>query len=144
APRWWLAAAVGLVVGLAGGGAVVAALLRPAPETVLAAASLDALPGWTASGDARLEEDADGRVTLVVRVSSTPEDGFRAVWLLDRDATRLVSLGALAGDEGRFAVPAGLDLAEFPVVDVSAEPFDGDPGHSGDSIVRGALDPQQR
>lgn len=137
--RWLLAAAAGLVVGAVGGGAVVASVQRPA-ETVVAQARLDALPGWAASGDAWLEEGADGRRTLVVRVSPTAEDGFRAVWLLDQDATRLVSLGALDGDEGRFAVPPGLDLDEFPVVDVSAEPFDGDPAHSGDSIVRGALD----
>ncbi|MET0434923.1 MAG: anti-sigma factor, partial [Cellulomonas sp.] len=137
--RWLLAVAAALVVGAVGGGAVVAAVQRPA-ETVVAEARLDALPGWAASGDALLEEGADGTRTLVVRVSPTEEDGFRAVWLLDRDATRLVSLGALDGDEGRFAVPAGLDLDEFPVVDVSAEPFDGDPAHSGDSIVRGALD----
>jgi len=137
--RWLLAVAAGLVVGAVGGGAVVASVQRPA-ETVVAEARLDALPGWAASGDAWLEEGADGTRTLVVRVSPTEEDGFRAVWLLDQDATRLVSLGALDGDEGRFAVPPGLDLDEFPVVDVSAEPFDGDPAHSGDSIVRGALD----
>ncbi|MCG7284550.1 anti-sigma factor [Cellulomonas sp. ACRRI] len=137
--RWLLAVAAGLVVGAVGGGAVVAAGQRPT-ETVVAEARLDPLPGWTASGDAWLEEGADGTRTLVVRVSRTEEDGFRAVWLLDQDATRLVSLGALDGDEGRFAVPPGLDLDEFPVVDVSAEPFDGDPAHSGDSIVRGALD----
>jgi hypothetical protein len=36
-------------------------------------------------------------------------------------------------------VPDGVDTAEFPVVDVSAEADDGDPAHSGDSIVRGTL-----
>ena len=46
----------------------------------------------------------------------------------------------LDGAEGRFDVPDGLDLAEFPVVDVSEEHFDGDPSHSGDSVVRGPLD----
>jgi RNA polymerase sigma-70 factor (ECF subfamily) len=43
------------------------------------------------------------------------------------------------GDEGRFTFPVGLDLDDFAVVDVSAEPFDGDPAHSGDSILRGEL-----
>jgi hypothetical protein len=28
---------------------------------------------------------------------------------------------------------------EFPVVDISIEPFGGDPSHSGDSVVRGTL-----
>jgi hypothetical protein len=62
------------------------------------------------------------------------------VWLIDRDVTRLVSLGVLTGSEGRFAVPPSLDLTEFPVVDVSDEPLDGDPAHSGRSIIRGLLD----
>lgn len=137
--RWLAAAAVGLVVGGVAGGLAVSAALRPDAETVVAEGRLEALPGWSASGDASVEEDADGRRTLVVRVADADADGFREVWLLDAGATRLVSLGVLDGDEGRFALPAGLDLAEFPVVDVSAEAFDGDPAHSGDSIVRGEL-----
>jgi hypothetical protein len=136
---WLAAAAAGLVVGGFAGGLAVSAALRPDAETVVAEVRLEALPGWSASGDAQVEEDADGRRTLVVRVTDADADGFREVWLLDAGATRLVSLGLLDGDEGRFAIPPGLDLAEFPVVDVSAEPFDGDPAHSGDSIVRGEL-----
>ncbi|GIG36708.1 anti-sigma factor [Cellulomonas pakistanensis] len=137
--RWLAAAAAGLVVGGVAGGLAVGAALRPPAETVVAEGRLDALPGWSASGDAAVEEDAAGRRTLVVRVADADADGFREVWLLDAGATRLVSLGVLDGDEGRFALPPGLDLAEFPVVDVSAEAFDGDPAHSGDSIVRGEL-----
>lgn len=136
---WLAAAAAGLVVGGVAGGLAVSAALRPEAETVVAEVRLEALPGWSASGDAQVEEDAEGRRTLVVRVTDADADGFREVWLLDAGATRLVSLGLLDGDEGRFALPADLDLAEFPVVDVSAEPFDGDPAHSGDSIVRGEL-----
>jgi hypothetical protein len=45
----------------------------------------------------------------------------------------------LHGESGTFAVPAGLDLDRFRLVDVSDEPRDGNPAHSGDSIVRGAL-----
>ena len=50
-----------------------------------------------------------------------------------------MSLGLLEGASGRFVVPDGIDLDEFTLVDVSAEPVDGDPAHSGDSIVRGEL-----
>ncbi len=39
----------------------------------------------------------------------------------------------------RSALPADVDLAEFPVVDVSAEPYDGNPGHSAVSVTRGTL-----
>lgn len=136
-----LAAAAGLVVGAAGGGLVVAATRDdgPAEPSVLAEAVLDALPGWSATGDALVEEEPDGRRTLVVRLAGDEGDGFREVWLLDRDATRLVGLGVLDGDEGRFSIPVGLDLDDYALVDVSAEQFDGDPSHSGDSILRGEL-----
>jgi hypothetical protein len=134
-----VAAAAGLVVGGTVGALVVAGAVRSDGETVVAEASLEALPGWTAAGEATVEEAADGRRTLVLRLEGDEADGFREVWLLDRDVTGLVSLGVLDGDEGRFAIPPGLDLADFPVVDVSAEPFDGNPAHSGDSILRGEL-----
>ena len=71
--------------------------------------------------------------------SEASQGGFREVWLLTPDVKGLVSVGTLAGPSGRFALPAGLDLAEFSVVDVSEEQFDGNPAHSGNSIVRGAL-----
>jgi hypothetical protein len=32
-----------------------------------------------------------------------------------------------------------LDLRDYPVVDISREPLDGDPAHSADSISRGEL-----
>ena len=48
------------------------------------------------------------------------------------------SLGLL-DDAGEYAIPADIDLSEFSVVDVSIEPDDGDPTHSGRSILRGTL-----
>ena len=126
-------AATAIVPGLLDGG-------DPQAE-VVAEAQLDPLPGWEASGQAAVEVAADGSRVLVLTVDETAGDpGYREVWLIDRDVTRLVSLGVLSGSEGRFTVPDGLDLADFAVVDVSEEPFDGDPAHSGDSIVRGILD----
>ncbi|HEU4758159.1 MAG TPA: anti-sigma factor, partial [Agromyces sp.] len=71
--------------------------------------------------------------------AAVPAGDVREVWLIRTDASGLVSLGLLEGDSGRFVVPDGIDLGEFTLVDVSAEPVDGDPAHSGDSIVRGEL-----
>ena len=142
--RAWLpvaaaACAVGIVGGIAAG-AWWQATSAPAPETVIAQAQLDALPGWVASGSALVEESADGRREVVVDLDAAAgADGLREVWLLTADATGLVSVGLLDGATGRFSIPAGVDLTEFPVVDVSAEPADGNPAHSGDSIVRGTL-----
>lgn len=105
---------------------------------VVAQAELAALPGWSQTGSASVH-DVDGRQVLTVTLPDEAPDGYREVWLIDTDVERLVSLGVLVGDEGEFNLPAGLDLAEFPIVDVSREPYDGDPAHSGDSIVRGQL-----
>ena len=108
---------------------------------VLASASLAAFPDWPdASGTAVVEEAADG--SRVVRVElDVPEshDGYTEVWLISSDATRLISLGTVEGSSGTFSIPAGVDLSIYDLVDVSAEPIDGDPTHSGDSIVRGQL-----
>ncbi len=141
APWVAAAAACGVVVGGAGG-AWWAGRDDGAPSAdVLARTALDPLPGWDATGDARVEVAADGARTLVVTLDGDgTDDGYHEVWLIDRDVTRLVSLGVLTGTEGRFTVPPSLDLGEFPVVDVSDEPLDGDPSHSGDSIIRGVLD----
>lgn len=134
------AAAAGLVVGGVGGAVWMDRVRADEAAAVVAEVALDPLPGWSASGDAFVEQTSDGARTLVVTLDGDVDDSaFREVWLIDRDVTKLVSLGVLEGADGRFSIPAGLDLAEFPVVDVSEEPFDGNPAHSGDSIIRGVL-----
>ena len=142
-PRRWtmpIAAAAALVLVLGGVGATWFAL-RPAPATVLASAALDAFPGWTGStGEAVVEQQPGG--ARVIQVSlKTPGDGsgYREVWLITSDASELVSLGVVRGTAGTFTVPDGLDLSRYDLVDISSEPFDGDPAHSGDSILRGQL-----
>jgi hypothetical protein len=142
--RSWLpvaaaACAVGLVGGVVGG-AWWQSTRDEEAAPVIAQAQLDPLPGWQATGTAVVEESADGsRKVLVDVADSVASAGLREVWLLTADASGLVSVGLLDGASGRFSIPAGIDLTEYPVVDVSAEPEDGNPAHSGDSIVRGTL-----
>lgn len=127
-----VAAAVVLIVG-------VAALVRqPSAEpTVVASTPLGSL-GPAGSGEVELV-DADGELRLRLDISDVdPGDGFLEVWMIDTDVTRLVSLGPVRAD-GTYDLPPGLDPAQFPVVDVSVEPLDGDPTHSGDSVLRGEL-----
>ncbi|WP_413813397.1 anti-sigma factor domain-containing protein [Curtobacterium flaccumfaciens] len=128
--------AVVLGVGVATG--VVPGLPRGDAETVAA------LPRWSGTtGRAELERDQDGRATLLVDLHGergrSGTGPLREVWMMRPDLGGLVSVGSLDGDQGRFTVPPGLDTAEFRVVDVTAEADDGDPTHSGDSIVRGTL-----
>jgi hypothetical protein len=128
------AAVVGLLVGVGG------TLLvdRDAPD-VVASATLTALPDRTGEGTAAVVWH-DGERSLDVAVSGLSRgEGFYEVWLLDADAGRLVPVGLLRGGSGRFALPDAVDVAAYPVVDISIEPADGDPAHSGDSVVRGRL-----
>ena len=115
--------------------------LSPPRARVVAEAELEAFPDWPdARGAAVLEELPDGtRQVEVTLDAEVGDDGFREVWLIRSDASDLVSLGVLEGSEGTFEVPNGVDVDEFNLVDVSEEPQDGDPAHSGDSIVRGPL-----
>lgn len=133
------AAAVALV---ASAGAALWSTLRPAEQpTILASATLDAFPEWPDStGEAKLEQLPDGtRVINVNFDAPTSGGGYRELWLITTDATALVSLGIIEGTSGQFTVPDGLDISNYDLVDISEEQFDGNPGHSGDSIVRGQL-----
>jgi anti-sigma-K factor RskA len=133
-----LAASIAAVLAIAG----VWSLVRTTQPAEIASATLDAFPDHPdAVGTARVTELADGERTLTVSLDDVDEsEGFREVWLITADASDLVSLGELDGKTGTFVVPADVDLRDFVLVDISQEPLDGDPAHSGDSIVRGQLD----
>lgn len=109
------------------------------PVARAALGPLDGAPTAAASSAELVE--TDGARTLRVRAEGLPAPaGYYEVWLIDERSGRLQSLGALdAGGSGAFAVPAGVPLGEFGTVDVSVEPFDGDPAHSRDSVLRGPL-----
>ncbi|HSL58908.1 MAG TPA: anti-sigma factor [Acidimicrobiales bacterium] len=136
-PVAWLAAAAAVVV--LGGVIGVVALDRGESVTVVASAELEVLePEMAAPGTARLVE-VDGGLALDLEVGELgPVDGFFEVWLLTPEVDGLVSLGPVRSD-GRYVVPDGLDTDRFSVVDVSIEPADGDPTHSGRSVLRGPL-----
>jgi hypothetical protein len=137
-----LAVAAAVIVAVAVGAFAVARSGSGEAE-VLAAAELsnDGLSPSAAGtrGDARLEE-RDGARFLELRLAGTPAlgDAYLEVWLIDRAVEGMVSLGPYHGD-GRYDIPASVDPGRFPVVDVSIEPIDGQPAHSGDSAVRGVL-----
>lgn len=140
--RWTptvLLAAASLVVGVVAG-IVGAGMLSAARESrTVAETELEPFPGWEASGSARVEEDSSGTRRIVVDLTA-PGGELTEVWLLDPETSGLVSLGLLSGESGAFALPENIDLSRYSVVDVSREPDDGNPAHSGDSIVRGQLD----
>ena len=136
---WVLAAAViGAVVGAAG--ILGWQSLHSGGPRIVASATLRPLPTKQGTGTAEVEDVNDQR-ELAVRVTAPPaRHAYLEVWLMS-DPQHLVSLGTLQSSSGRFTLPAGLDLSKYKIVDVSVEPYDGNPAHSTDSLVRGSLGP---
>jgi len=136
---WALAASIALVLVVGAGVWVGVGRLAPPP---IATAALEAFPSHPeATGTAQVEEARDGTRTLTVTLEGDAEaDDYREVWLIRNDGAALISVGVLQGTSGSFPIPDGVDLSEYDLVDISFEPIDGDPAHSGDSIVRGQLE----
>lgn len=137
---WTLAASLVFVVA---GGSIVWALVSSNLAAVpVATAELEAFPDHPgAEGSAEISQDGDGRRSLTVTLDGDADSpDYREVWLIRNDGGALISLGVLETSSGTFAIPSGVDLGEYDLVDISFEPVDGDPAHSGDSIVRGQLE----
>ncbi|SFR99359.1 Anti-sigma-K factor rskA [Agrococcus baldri] len=112
---------------------------RTNPGTVVAAAPLEPLTGGLAPASAEVVE-RDGRQVLVLDTGALPAaDGYFDVWLIDTDVQGMINVGILDAGTQEYVLPEGVDIGRFPIVDVSVEPFDGDPTHSGESIWRGQL-----
>jgi hypothetical protein len=132
---WGVAAAAAVVLVVAVG--FVTGRGSSDDSTVIATGALEPL-GDTGEGNAEIVE-RDGLLQLQLSTSGIDAgDGFLEVWVINTDVTQLVSLGPLRND-GIYELPPGLDPASFPIVDVSVEPIDGVPTHSGDSVLRGQL-----
>lgn len=141
--KWWpivaAAAALGLVVGA---GATV--IINRNDVQVAASTALSALPGHTGHGTAELLRTANDPELRVSVDGPQPADppSYREVWLINSDGQRMYSLGVLPeSGTGTYPLPTLLanGLDGFTIVDVSIEPYDGNPAHSRNSQVRGSL-----
>jgi anti-sigma-K factor RskA len=138
-----LLAAASVVIGaVVGAGAV--AVLRNGPDDDARAVekvALDPLADNEASGTAEVVVRDDGSRALEVRLDAPAlSDGYYEVWLIEPSITDMVPLGIARPGTETFELPTGLDLRTFPLVDVSLEPLDGNPLHSGVSVARGQLE----
>ena len=144
-PATWLlaaAAGVGIVLGSVATFGLVSTSTSDTSPAIMASGGLDPLGEFAVTGTAALE-DADGEVHLHVAVADLPpvEDGYYEVWMATEDASTMVAIGTLGpAGESILTLPAGMQVADFPLVDISVEHFDGDPGHSAQSVVRGLLE----
>lgn len=98
-----------------------------------------------ASGTATVAQlDGVREVTINTRgLKPSPAGTSYEVWMI-RDADHMVALGTFkVGSAGRATVtlPAGVDPADYPVMDVSIEPDDGPAAHSGVSVLRSPATP---
>ena len=60
------------------------------------------------------------------------------MWLIDRSIKKMVPVGILSPGDDEFVIPNGVDISQYPVVDISVQQ-PGDPKHSGDSVLRGTI-----
>ncbi len=133
---WW---GVG---GIIAGGAVtfVGQRLLDAGR-IIAEIPLRTLDTHVVEGRARIR-DHGGRLILEVDLPDVvnPPDGYVEVWLLNRNLADLVSVGIFSGQTTEY-YPVSKDLLDrgYVIVDLSRERYDGNSGHSGDSLVRGEL-----
>lgn len=109
------------------------------PVVVDADADLDAVAAdFTGSGSAELVE----RELRVETMGLDPlDDAVYELWLLEiveGEPKDLVSIGLIEAD-GTYDIDESVDLDRLNVVDISIEPTDGDPTHSGNSVLRGEL-----
>lgn len=94
----------------------------------------------TAAAEASVFTAAGGRtVELQVHGLAQPRRGqFYELWILG-PRSRMISLGIVRVDATGSAtvdMPVPVSLRRFPVFDLSLEPGDGNPKHSGDSLLR--------
>lgn len=138
----YVLAAAAAVVGLIAGSAVTASVInRPETVQMVASAQLDPIGDASVMGTAVVQRVGDTS-QLKVTVPDLPnaDGGYYEVWMATADTKNMVAIGNLnPGSTAVYTLPEGMDLASFPIVDVSLETYDGDPGHSATSVVRGML-----
>ncbi len=114
---------------------------RTTAETAvpIAVGTLAAEGQGAVSGEVAMRQGTVSRLLTITFSFTVPGPGYVEAWLLDPLTNEMLGLGVLGPEGGTVTVPAGVDLSRFTTVDVSREPFDGDPAHSADSIARGVL-----
>ena len=105
---------------------------EPAPEGN--SARLSPLHGSRGEGKVTVTDEG---ATITIRGLPDP-DGAYQVWLYD-SIVQAESLGTITDGSGRLEVQLPADASKYRFLDVSLEPADSNPNHSGDSVLRAPL-----
>ena len=96
---------------------------------------LAAVGGGKGSGTLAVTDDG---ATVTIRGLPSPRGGVYGVWLYD-SVVRAKPLGTLPEGSGKLEVALPPDARSYRFLDVSLEPGDGNPNHSGASVMRAPL-----
>ena len=140
-PRSWFLVAAAAAVGLIIGAGVTTVAVRDRVE-VTSSDCAGGTAGTDRAGHRRARQrPRASRAEGADRRPPTP-DRYREVWLINTDGQRMYTLGVLP-DDGQSQLPSPARTRRtapgFTIVDVSIEPYDGNPAHSRESQVRGIL-----
>jgi anti-sigma factor RsiW len=141
-----LATIVGVAAGIAGlivGAGITVGLMNSSDKgQIVASAPLEGEAVPAAHGTATLTYNSAHQPELQISVVNLPagDKGYYEVWLMNATPVRFVALGILDNKHsGTFPLPANLPAGKYGYIDVSLQPFNGSPLHSGVSVVRGAI-----
>lgn len=140
--RWklWVPAAAALLLAAILGVGLLRAIIGDSPDALPLSATALA-PG--ASGELRGEKVGEN-IQFELEVRGLPElrkDEYYEMWYARENGER-ISCGtfrARPGDQTTVNLTAPVNAAAYPIVEVTREPDDGDPGTSGKEILVGDL-----
>jgi anti-sigma-K factor RskA len=139
-PRLALGAAVAATAVLAVG-VVMVSRDGVEPDAVAAIAGKDDFAA--VSGTAELFPEDGSRSRLVLHLASVPPaptGHHYEVWVLPQGSETMESVGRVAPSDGEAELELEVPgTGPFAAVDVSVEPDDGDPAHSGSSLAGGTF-----
>ena len=101
--------------------------------------ALAALGGGKGSGQVSVTDEG---ATITIRGLPDPDPGTYQVWLYD-NLVDAQSLGTFSKGSGQLEVKLPPDARQYRYLDVSHEPPDANPNHSGDSVLRARLNELQ-
>ena len=136
--KGWAAVAAAVLVVITVG-SVVLARRSSGPGPTVQSVALAPVGQGDARGGAQLVRRGGG---LALRLDTTglptTPDGYYELWLMNPDTNSFISFGPVVpGTTATYPVPKGISVTSDPFVDISLEPFDGNPSHSTVSVLRG-------